>query len=354
MDGRWGSRALLPTLAAAGLLGGVVVSCTGSGGDDCEGAEGCGCYGNGSCDDGLVCLSKLCVDAADERNESQDSPSEGEATESDEAASGTETDASSTDASETDPGGTDSTDEPSAGGQDESTDAADGAGAATTDITMTDDVMIDGTDGEATTDSSGQPVAEPDLRLSVVSADGWVDGSSNDVGIQGDWHTYGDTVSTFAPRSEPFFSGGSVCLSGLIPPYADEPDVWGAGLSLNLNVTAPGQPPGAWDATEHDVRGFSFTLAGENPPLVQVNYPVVGQADGTIYCFEERDVDPNTHASSVDFEQTRYNCWDGDDGPNPDETNLRAFQVQVLPHDTEYVEFDFCLEDVAAVQRVQE
>ncbi len=329
MQIRGAARLLLSAPAGAGLIAGFVASCVGGhDGGSCEGSEGCRCYSNDTCDDGLSCLSKLCVEALTERDEARQSPDAGGGR-SETAGAEPETASSSAPGSDALP-----------------TDAA-GVDAEGTDLAGDSSVGGVGQD-ESATDADGQTAPETDLRLELVSADGWVDGSTNDVGIQGDWHTYGDDVSTYAPRSEPFFEGGSVCISGVVPPYAEEPDVWGAGLSLNINVAAPGQQPGAWDATVHDVRGFSFTLVGQNPPYVQVNYPVVGQADGTVYCVEERAVEPDTHTFSIDFEQTRYNCWEGEDGPHPDETKLRAFQVQVLPHDSEYVEFDFCLEDVAA------
>ncbi len=61
---RWAHRG-----AVLGLSALVWTACTSrssgkKNADDCDkGSEGCGCYGNGTCDDGLECLSKRCVDA---------------------------------------------------------------------------------------------------------------------------------------------------------------------------------------------------------------------------------------------------------------------------------------------------
>ena len=59
--GRRSVTAQLSIAAMALLLG---VACGSSEQQKCQGAERCDCYGNGTCDDGLVCLSNACVSLA--------------------------------------------------------------------------------------------------------------------------------------------------------------------------------------------------------------------------------------------------------------------------------------------------
>ncbi|HEX2733186.1 MAG TPA: hypothetical protein VHM70_16360 [Polyangiaceae bacterium] len=50
------------------------------GGDKCdEGGEGCGCFGNGTCLEGLECLSHVCVDTHPPKHTSRDGGGEGDA-----------------------------------------------------------------------------------------------------------------------------------------------------------------------------------------------------------------------------------------------------------------------------------
>jgi len=92
-------------------------------------------------------------------------------------------------------------------------------------------------------------------------------------------------------------------------------------------------------------------MRGQNPPRIQINWPLLGQADGTVYCLEYSAVEAEQDSYFVNIDQAHYNCWDGAVGDTPDPTKLRAFQVQVLPDSLDYVEFDFCLEDVTALPR---
>jgi glucose/arabinose dehydrogenase len=58
------SRNAIGAILAALVLSAAMLSACGPGGSKaCEGSEGCACYRNMTCDQGLSCLSKLCVNA---------------------------------------------------------------------------------------------------------------------------------------------------------------------------------------------------------------------------------------------------------------------------------------------------
>src|SRR5690606_30147943 len=101
---RWALGAL--ALSCVGCLS----SSSGGGGACSRGDEGCECYPNGTCNDGLACYSKLCVDG------DADDDTDTRSTSTDDPDGATGTDGESSDSEATDPGagetdGAESTDE---------------------------------------------------------------------------------------------------------------------------------------------------------------------------------------------------------------------------------------------------
>ncbi len=265
---------------AAGCLGAGSSSSNG-----CEeGAEGCTCYPNDTCDDGLECLSSLCVDPDDEETDEgssdgveNDAGDGSDETDADDTTDEARTDAGNTtdeltpgetDASE---GSTDATDEPVA--TDEGSQATDASGTdpdpvstdepATTDTAMTDvppdmtETDVVATDAVATdvgmTDTmetdvgTGDEVSDPAIIDDFGSCDGAI---ARVAGRDGGWYTYGDLDVNLTPNT----SGGAEGAS--TPPTGFEDSSCAAWVT-------GGCDEGALDCTFGGI-GFTF-LAGADP-----------------------------------------------------------------------------------------
>jgi hypothetical protein len=119
----------------------------------------------------------------------------------------------------------------------------------------------------------------------TINADGSVVDSAGATAITGAAVAIaspGNPPVTLTPREGALcFSGETVALPAA-PTQADYTNLWGASLSLDLNlVPVPGAAadagagdagvialqPGPWSPSEHNVIGFSFKLVGQDPAL---------------------------------------------------------------------------------------
>jgi hypothetical protein len=155
------------------------------------------------------------------------------------------------------------------------------------------------------------PRVPPPPRASVPilpDSNGWVDRSTNSLGIQGAWYPYGDgtdgTVAmgkgscqakgkhadsacsaivapvpgagTFAPSDK---KTGRMCTSGVVARVADvvganpTPDysnMWGAGIGLDLAGATGGSSKGSIDVVAKRITGFSFDIDNVPSPGLRV------------------------------------------------------------------------------------
>ncbi len=150
---RWPILCLsLPAAVCVACLGG------GGGGSACEeGNEGCRCFGNDTCLDGLECLSGLCVDPDGEDTD------EGGAEVTDESGDATDDNSGSSSTGETDGAVAEETDASGSQGQstdvaqtdDAATDAAEPNPASETDAAMTDEPVVPDEPAQACSTGSG-------------------------------------------------------------------------------------------------------------------------------------------------------------------------------------------------------
>jgi hypothetical protein len=145
----------------------------------------------------------------------------------------------------------------------------------------------------------------------MPTEDGWVDMTSNELGIQGAWYPYGDAygeakciaagwtaeqcsiITTPDPNAEGFpNTGGAMCTSGtgaqvLTPEGSSDPDygnMWGSGIGLDLNNPGDGATKSEFNATANGVVGISFDLDVQAP--LRVEFPMTateGHPDGSNY-----------------------------------------------------------------------
>ena len=159
---------------------------------------------------------------------------------------------------------------------------------------------------------TGGNAATMDVAL-VIDGSGWVDSSSNDVGVQGSWYPYGDQygvakclnvgmhtpdecshiTSPLPPPATGFPNqGGKLCTTGatavILPcktgvttsgcPNQDFSNMWGAGIGFDFN--SPGAGDGGttvknpWNPDDHGITGVSFVLDGVPMPGLRVEFPM--------------------------------------------------------------------------------
>ena len=357
---------LVPALAASAL------ACEAeSTGGSCEpGHELCECYPNRTCDSGLICSgSDICVEDDEDAGGSGDNGGSGGAGgaggTSDAGGAGGTSDAGGSEGTG-DAGGSEGTgDADGAGGSSAiggSSGATNDAGGASSTDSGTDSGGASSTDagtGGSTTTASGGSATTTEstttggsggtggVRTEIVPVDGWVDASTNDVGIQGSWYTYSDGEATIVPAAAPFFAGAGsqICISGSTV-LDDTGEYWGAAVGMDFNVVD--EVTYAYDATAHGVAGVKFTLTGTLPPGLQVNYTMTTSASGDTYCARYYGITSGSLTLSVAFDDVQYLCWYPLSNP-VDPTVLKAISIQVTSTSSETVPFDFCVEDVSAI-----
>jgi len=241
----------------------------------------------------------------------------GGAVTSDAAAASAETTAETTASSSTDGGATVGGNNSGNVGGNNGFGGANGFGAAGT------------TSGACTATPTTTPVA-------LTADDGWVDCSSNDIGIQGEFFTYSDGTSTITPA----FTGDEICVSGTAEPTVADNSVWGAGLGVNLNQEEREADVATWDADAMGISGFRFNLSAMP---TGTGLRLVYQSGGTDYCVDVTAAG----AQTVLFADTAEACWgSGGDAPNP--SSMEAVKWQVTTNSTSH-DFSFCITQLAAV-----
>lgn len=183
---------------------------------------------------------------------------------------------------------------------------------------------------------------------------GWVEGSTNVVGIQGAWYSYndcttspGDCTMNQIPVEGSFDNvGGKMCTSGTTAAVADQTEFslkWGAGIGLDLNnsggTDAMKMP---YDATAHGVVGFSFTISGTNATGLRFNITSVAAGDNSHF------VSAAMGENTVMFSDAMQGSWVTTKTPL-DPTQLLAIQFQIPSVLNQSVAFDFCVENLAAI-----
>jgi hypothetical protein len=140
---------------------------------------------------------------------------------------------------------------------------------------------------------AGGKTPADDHSVLLVPTDGWIDGSSNALMVQGEMYSHADSVS--APKMTSDFIGTKACVRGSIGPVildcqpADccktqggrqdcSMTVWIAGISLNFGqrknpITMLPDTVSVFNASA--LAGFSFELSGPDlPPFPTLQFEV--------------------------------------------------------------------------------
>jgi hypothetical protein len=219
-------------------------------------------------------------------------------------------------------------------------------------------VTTGGSGGSATGGGSGGSATLPE-GVPLTPTDGWVDGMSNTIGVQGAMFAYADTTSATGMTED--FTGTNACITGtaakvempctIEPPATDcYGTFWGAAIGLNLNqpidmTTMMGADPMPYDASA--LTGFAFEITGAAVPT-SMRFKV---EDGTNEYCTSAMVPIKAGANQVTFEQLVTECWMAGGTPATGaKSSLIKISWQVVTNAMSTVPFDFCVSNVRAMQ----
>lgn len=221
----------------------------------------------------------------------------------------------------------------------------------------------------------------------VPSNDGFYDGT-NEAGILGAWYAYGDWYGgtptmagngdcpvkgmftqadcssiTMPTPGQPFANtGGKMCASGTAAKVvmSQYSAIWGTGIGFDMNNAGndggTGQK-GAWDATAHNVTGFSFHI--DMPPTggqMRVEFPTnatPGTTDinAAYWGGAGQNLSPISKTDDYSFH------WADVGGPmylaSPmafDKTKILSMQFHVVTNTSSTIDFNYCISNLRALQ----
>jgi hypothetical protein len=228
-----------------------------------------------------------------------------------------------------------------------------------------------GISGASSAGSVSAAGASPDTNCEgacgvLVPSDGWVDGASNEHGIQGAIVAYAD--STSARRMESDFTGMNACIKGtaakvdmastacltlmFTPPATDcYGEFWGAAIGMNLNQPRALETPIPFDASA--LSGFSFELSGSNVPTPGRFRFQVESASEQMFCNVAK-LTPGVNV--VLFRDLVTECFSQAAHPeaprqtaDSERSSLVKISWHVLTNTTAEVPYDFCVSNVRAL-----
>jgi len=211
-------------------------------------------------------------------------------------------------------------------------------------------------------DSSGGGGGDLPPGVPLTPTNGWVDGASNTLGIQGAMFAFSDMVSGMGLVSD--LTADHACIKGTAAkvdlkctPVAPATDCygqfWGAALGLNLKqpidmTTMMGGAPAPFDASA--LKGFAFDITGMTIPSPAAFRFKVEDAKGE-FCT------PATKAVKLgpnvfNFSDLIAECWAPKATAATAETakaDLLKISWQVVTNSGGTVPFDFCVSNVRAL-----
>jgi hypothetical protein len=209
---------------------------------------------------------------------------------------------------------------------------------------------------------SGSEMPIPGVPL--VAVDGWVDGLSNVLGIQGAMFAFAD-AATRSGLVEDRSTPGQLCIKGTAaqvdlgctpaPPAVDcFAQTFGAIIALNLNQpldpsTGEGGLPLPYDAS--GIEAFAFTLSGVAiPASTSLRFAIEG-GEGSFCNPPAKPIKPGENEFAL--QDLRAFCWKTPGGPSAttSESAIVRLAWQVVTNTRSPVPFDFCVSNVRAIPR---
>lgn len=241
-------------------------------------------------------------------------------------------------------------------------------------------IITAGTTGTPTAGTTGTPTGGSGTGGSGTLTEGvpldpmngWVDGATNELMIQGALFPFGDATSKMGMEPADFSASGTMaCFKGtaakvdmastacttkmFTPPAMDcYGEYWGAAIGLNLNqtideTTMMGSTPAPYDASA--IKGFSFTIAGTSVPGTTSLRFKVENAAGE-YC-NPAAKPIKAGDNTIMLTDLISACWKPVAGaPTGDSAKASLIKIawQVVTNDKATVPFDFCVSNIRAIK----
>lgn len=327
------------------------------------GGEKCACFANQTCNEGLTCLSDICVSAAGAGGSTSASsstdPSLGGATATNVGGADNSNVGGDTGSTNTEAGGNSS----ATGGAGPATGGASAATGGTTALaTSAATGGVRAATGGASTGTGGGTSSSAYMS----QTDGWVTEATHS--ISGPIYTFADPGgSIILPECSSDTTSGATCFSGTGPTtefcasgtvakvlYAaggdchldaancDWASYWGAALAINLNQAADSDDPVAWDASAYS--GISFKMVIDAlPSNLRVNITLM---DDTQYC---ATAETSNKTYTFTWSQLRQECYADAPGAAPTAAALQQIKSitwQVGGNASQSMAFGFCVSNV--------
>ncbi len=239
-----------------------------------------------------------------------------------------------------------------------------------------------GAGGTGTGTGAGGTVVDttplPGVNL-MPNAEGFMKTGENELGIQGAWYSFGCAGATFEPAEGARFDNpGKMCFKGTAPKVTDQDGdgaldystIWGAGIGFDLCAESEEEAAdaGVTDAGIVPIK-YPLSTCPYNADLATKLIGVAVRFSGVVNAvelriqFNEGDNVANSYykvapadvaagtVMKVEFEdplvKTYYNpkLKPGDTDAN----NILAIQFMIPTDSTAPVDWDFCVEDIAAI-----
>lgn len=240
-----------------------------------------------------------------------------------------------------------------------------------------DDAGAGGATGGAGASGAGAAGATgSDAGTQVTWTDmGWI--GDNPFDISGSWYSYDDCADAAglpctmrdASMTGPDMKTGwqvvgegaasKVCAKGTATAVQDATTYgkqWGFGIAFDLNSPGGGIAKAAYNATTHNIKGFSFTLEGAAPAKIRINLPMTDPDNATF--FREVSVPSSGTSNQVIFNDSlnfKQGEWVMRDTPTLykmtyDPTTIYGVQFHVFTALTTPKPFDFCVSNFRVIQ----
>jgi hypothetical protein len=228
-----------------------------------------------------------------------------------------------------------------------------------------------GTGAGGTGSGAGGGTGDLPAGIPLTPTNGWVDGMSNSLMIQGAFFSYSDMVSAMGLVSD-VMTTSSACMKGvaakvimpctIMAPATDcYGTYWGAAIGLNLNqpnvvdpttMVSMGGTPVPFDASA--IKGFAFDIGPGTDGVMTVPLPSQFRFNiedaTTQYCTPSaKGVKPGPNIEL--FTDVESMCYATAPGPMATTIQKGVVKIswQVVTNTSSTVPFDFCISNVRAL-----
>jgi hypothetical protein len=250
--------------------------------------------------------------------------------------------------------------------QDDDTELVADAGDLDVDSDRQTDTEAAAVDSDADSDNDSDSDSDSDSGEGegldiVTNEDGWIDNTTNALGIQGSWHSASDSDYSGQALShiEMYMDGDKICARGTIVQVVDADDdgevdwdlIWGAYIGFDLCATGADEVPPEKQYTlstcpfnenlADELEGIRFDLEGEFGPAEMRLTFSEGESPSAYVVIDA----VGTHAAYL--EDARI-FWDAETPP-ADNDAVHAVEFSLPADSLASYDFDFCVSKLRAL-----